>query len=96
MSRANRFAKFSGVYTCECCGRQTRSTGGDGASHGMCDPCWELAGYENEMQDGMSGEWTACSMQTIIDYTRKVYEAGGKRVWDRLLQEVVKVAGSRI
>lgn len=47
----NRFTKGTGVYTCDCCGRRTRDTG-DGAMNGICGMCYELAGYENLIQDG--------------------------------------------
>ena len=50
----NRFAKGSGVYVCQFCGRLTRKTG-DGANVGSCELCYEIAGYENQMSDSEVG-----------------------------------------
>lgn len=50
-ARNSHFQRGSGVYACRCCGRNTRSTGGDGAGVHLCDECFELAGYENLAQD---------------------------------------------
>lgn len=92
---ANRFAKGSGVYTCRCCERRTRDTGGDGSSVGLCDQCYELSGYENAIEDGNDSELSKRSMQTIIDYVREVYARGGNRVWDHLLERVIKICKER-
>lgn len=50
------FQKFSGVYTCRCCGRRTRAVGDEinsvTGSDGLCADCWELAGLENANFDG--------------------------------------------
>lgn len=52
MKNANRFAKGSAVYTCGCCGRQTRSTGrGDNEHARLCADCYDLGGVENEISD---------------------------------------------
>lgn len=48
---ANRFTQGSGVYQCRICKHMTRDTGGDGASNGSCDLCWDLAGEENHILD---------------------------------------------
>lgn len=51
-NKSSRFAKGSGVYTCNCCGRQTRSTGrGDNENLKLCAECYELAGYDNQVSD---------------------------------------------
>lgn len=47
----NRFAKGSGVYCCRVCNHNTRHTGGDGASVGLCDLCYDLAGEDNHISD---------------------------------------------
>lgn len=52
MARNNSFFKRgSGVYKCGCCGHMTRDTGGDGASVGNCDLCFDLAGESNHISD---------------------------------------------
>lgn len=48
---SNRFKQGSGVYVCRICNHQTRDTGGDGASNGACDLCFDLAGEENHILD---------------------------------------------
>lgn len=53
MSATNRFARGSGMYVCDCCGRKTRSTGcGDNENAGLCAECYDLAGIENAISDG--------------------------------------------
>lgn len=47
----SRFQRGSGAYTCRICKHQTRATGGDGATNGSCDLCWDLAGEENHIMD---------------------------------------------
>lgn len=50
--KQNRFAKGTGCFVCECCGRRTRENGqGAGGKH-TCLECWELAGLENAVLDG--------------------------------------------
>lgn len=41
-----------GVFTCYCCGRSTRQTTQGGDSE-LCAECWELAGCENSLLDGV-------------------------------------------
>jgi hypothetical protein len=48
----NRFAKGSGCFRCSDCGKLTRETGVAAKGSGMCDTCWEIAGWYNAMQDG--------------------------------------------
>lgn len=48
----SHFKAGSGVFVCECCGHKTRHTGGDGADLGMCETCYDLAGYDNMRLDG--------------------------------------------
>lgn len=48
----NRFAKGSGVFECACCGGRTRQNNDPSATHaGLCDECYELAGYDNMHND---------------------------------------------
>lgn len=51
-NKHNQFQRGAGVYTCRCCKRATRGTGGDSANVMLCDQCYELAGYENMLSDG--------------------------------------------
>jgi len=51
-NKGNRFEVGSGVYTCEVCGKRTRSTGrGDNENVGLCAKCYDEAGEENEHSD---------------------------------------------
>lgn len=48
----SRFQQGSGVYTCKCCGKQTRETGACESQVEMCLACMEEAEAENAEQDG--------------------------------------------
>jgi hypothetical protein len=52
MNSTNRFNKNSGCYTCACCGKQTRETGLDESSIGLCAYCYLEGGIENDFSDG--------------------------------------------
>src|SRR5690348_17023746 len=45
------FRKGQSTYTCRCCGRVTRDTNSEGSIE-LCAQCYELAGFENMIQDG--------------------------------------------
>lgn len=54
MVKGSRFEKGSGCFTCRVCGRRTRATGqGDNEHVYLCVECFEIAGLENELQDGI-------------------------------------------
>ena len=55
MTNYSRFQKGSGVYKCRCCGKPTRDTAGDAVNCQLCAECFEVAGCENEVQDGIEG-----------------------------------------
>jgi hypothetical protein len=66
MKTTNRFAKGTGCYKCECCGKLTRSTGrGDNERLLLCAKCYDDGGMENEHSDtgGMHGH----DMITYVD-----------------------------
>jgi len=50
-----RFRRGSGVYTCNCCKKQTRDVNGDAVHCNLCAECYEVAGCENEVSDGHDG-----------------------------------------
>jgi hypothetical protein len=73
---ASRFAKGSGCYACNCCGRKTRAVGHGDCEHvRLCAQCYELAGYENMVQDGakLSGSEQAHVARLVAE----VKAAGG-------------------
>jgi hypothetical protein len=81
MNQANRFAKFSGVYVCRCCGRKTRSTGrGDNENCQLCAECYDLAGIENEISDNGIENVTANTLAEAGRLYRLIGEKGGKYV----------------
>lgn len=50
----SQFIKGSGVFTCRCCNRATRNTGGDNQDVRLCAECYDLSSYENKaMGDGL-------------------------------------------
>lgn len=69
---ANRFVKGLGVYTCSCCGRQTRQTGrGDNDLNGQCAECYELAGEVNHISDTGEMYGSAAEVRGMFDALRK-------------------------
>jgi hypothetical protein len=84
MRERNRFQKGSGMYQCRCCGRNTRSTGnGDNENVRLCEQCYELAGYENMVQDG--GELSDRDRETIKQLIAQIEEKGGANTFADLL-----------
>ena len=72
----NTFIKGSTVYTCTCCGIQTRKVSNSGAlSCELCEECYELAGIENELQDG--GEVTPNMLAQIDQMLAIIAKKGG-------------------
>jgi len=51
-----RFQRGSGVYTCHCCGKQTRDTGNGEAGLDLCRACYEDATDENYHLDNHDPE----------------------------------------
>ncbi len=48
----NRFLKGSGSFTCDICGKRTRSTGrGDNENIGLCVACFDECGHQNTHSD---------------------------------------------
>ena len=45
------FRKGETTYTCQCCKKLTRNTGGDEIHCRLCEDCYELAGIENYLTD---------------------------------------------
>ncbi len=53
----NRFQRGSGCYTCSSCKKKTRATGrGDNEHAGLCAECYDRAGDENAVSDGLMTE----------------------------------------
>lgn len=78
MQNANRFQKGSGCFTCDCCGRNTRSTGrGDNESVGMCAECYDIGGLENGISDGCCEVSEEASIAEIKRLAEIVASKGG-------------------
>jgi hypothetical protein len=58
----NRFERDKGVFACETCGRKTR--GSTGSNVRTCSECYEVAGMENECQDGQA-EWSDAKQRAL-------------------------------
>jgi hypothetical protein len=53
MKTERHFVKGVGTYKCECCNRTTRIVSDPTAyyTHRLCEPCYDLAGFENLHSD---------------------------------------------
>jgi hypothetical protein len=58
----NRFLKCIGTYKCRSCNRRTRPHGGDLSAVyiQLCEECYELAGLENSILDGLNPSVETC------------------------------------
>lgn len=70
-----KFYRGSAVFKCNVCGRGTRDTGVQSAGNKICPQCFELAGIENEINDGHS-TLEECIIE-IVSLVREVKEKGG-------------------
>lgn len=63
-----KFYRGSAVFTCNVCGRGTRDTGAQSVGNKICPQCFELAGLENEINDGHSTrEDNLDTIETLVD-----------------------------
>ncbi len=77
MNARNRFVKGSGCFTCQGCGKVTRSTGrGDNEHARCCERCYDMGGDENAVADGdmtqaeFDAKWKT-EAKTFPDLTEK-------------------------
>jgi hypothetical protein len=70
----NRFVKGSGCYICVTCKKKTRSTGnGDNEHCRLCERCYEIAGDENAVADGImtpeefAARWAPAAPKTLFE-----------------------------
>lgn len=73
MNKNSRFARGSGCFTCHCCKKQTRETGGGNGSTELCALCFEKSSWGNYLSDNGLGEWSdldACT--TVAEVHAKV------------------------
>ncbi len=59
MTKHNRFARYSGCFSCRCCGRKSRETDTNSGAGDICSECFELAGIENAISDAPGPEKAA-------------------------------------
>lgn len=79
----SRFAKGTGVYTCSCCKRATRSTGrGDNEHAGTCAECFDLQGEENSLGD--TGDFYDSKANVLSMIAHIAAKGGDASVWDHL------------
>ena len=71
----SKFYLGSASFKCQVCGRGTRDTGVQSVGNRTCPQCFELAGIENEIQDGYST--VDASRATILAYVAEIVAKGG-------------------
>jgi DNA-directed RNA polymerase subunit RPC12/RpoP len=54
--RNSQFRRGSGVYKCADCGKQTRETGSSESFNNLCRKCYDKAGDDNAVADGVLTE----------------------------------------
>ena len=85
-SSASRFARGSAVYTCRCCGRNTRSTGrGDNEHAKLCAECYDLAGEENSLSD--TGDFYASKAEVLRLIEAVTAKGGNAACWADLKRQ---------
>lgn len=77
------FVKGGGsVYTCRCCNRSTRPTGGDNDGVKLCVECYDLAGEENSVSD--TGSFYGTPAEVLSNIASIVDKGGDSSCWDEL------------
>jgi hypothetical protein len=71
--RNSHFQRGTGVFKCEGCGRQTRTTHQPDNTR-YCYECWELAGYQNSIWDGEKPADIAAPVRALL---ATIVERGG-------------------
>ena len=89
MNKHNGFSKGNSTFTCDSCGRQTRSTGVQSVGAKVCPDCWELAGIHNAHQDG---EDVAEYADAIRELAANIVNKGGKL--DADFSELLEIVGA--
>jgi hypothetical protein len=78
MRKTNRFERGTGAYKCRCCGRGTRSTGrGDNENVMTCAECYDLAGIENAITDGVEPEDNPGTVKEVNALWNAIKAKGG-------------------
>jgi hypothetical protein len=74
-SRRSHFQRGAGIYHCRSCTRNTRGSG-DCVSAKLCEQCFEIAGYDNQLND--SGEVATADERKLLNgYLAIIAERGG-------------------
>jgi hypothetical protein len=73
MPKYNRFARGTPTFKCDICQRLTRNAGQPTDST-ICFECWELAGWDNSVNDGAPLEEAAAARDELLD---KAVKLGG-------------------
>lgn len=69
-ARHSHFQHGSGVFQCQCCGRNARDTGDNGQLR-LCTECFDLAGEENHISDTGGELYHAESARAAMESLRK-------------------------
>lgn len=74
--RYQQFSRGRGVFICETCGHNTRGTS-ESADARCCQPCYELAGFENSCSDEGPEGFTDSMFAEVESWLTKIAERGG-------------------
>lgn len=80
MKRHNGFERGLGrsTFKCQSCGRMTRYTGVQSLGTGICPDCFEIAGYDNTINDnGLKGRELAENVAAAEDHLANIAAKGG-------------------
>ena len=64
MRNRSHFQRGRSTFTCKICQRRTRDTG-QSEDSGLCFECWELAGYDNHVND--NGPAAMAEVQSTVE-----------------------------
>lgn len=76
MNRFSKLTKGNPIFTCQVCGRRARDV--DGTNVRLCHQCYEVAGIENELQDGYAAESWGSEEAALAEIDRLNEEAVAK------------------
>lgn len=71
------FTRGSGCYTCGSCGRRTRNVDPDAAAVLVCAQCYEIAGIENSIDDGVFSQTEGAPR--LAELRAEIAAKGGSR-----------------
>ncbi len=74
MRKRNRFTRFEPLFNCSLCGRKTRNPDHSGTE--LCGECYELAGFDNQVNDNAETMTPELIVQRDAWYNAAVAKGG--------------------